>query len=84
MVMRTKKKAVAAYPAQIIETKGTITEILAGSAYRALLPNGKPTVAYMQQRTALLVGSLQIGDKVQLSLNPSDFDCARITARLSK
>ena len=82
--MSTKKKNAAAYPAQIIDAVGTITGLLAGSAYHALLPNGKSTVAYMQRKTAQLVGTLQIGDKVSLSIDPSDFDCARITARLSK
>ncbi len=82
--MHTKKKLVAAYPAQTIETVGTISEPLTGFACRALLPNGKSAVAYMQRHTAEHVGTLHCGDRVQLTLSPADFDCARIIARLPK
>ncbi len=82
--MHAKKKLTAAYPAQVIEVTGEIVTSLTDHAYRVCLPNGKLAVAYMLRRADKQLPPLQNGEQVLLTLNPSDFEHARITARLSE
>ncbi len=77
--MSSRKKAAGCYPAQAIHATGTLTERIASTAFRATLPNGKTTIAYMQRRTAERLGALQPGQVVSLVLSPADLETARIT-----
>lgn len=66
------------YPSQFIDTKCTIVERFAPTAYRATLPNGKPTVAFVQRREAHLLELIRPGDQVCVTICPADFERARI------
>lgn len=72
------------YPSQFIDTRCTIVERFAPTAYRATLPNGKPTVAFVQRREAALLDSIRPGDVVEVTINPADFDRARIRVLVHK
>lgn len=66
------------YPSQFIDCICTIRERFAPTAYHATLPNGKPTVAFLQKKEAHLVEQIQPGDRVVVTICPADFDRARI------
>ncbi len=66
------------YPSQFIMTRCKIVERFAPTAYRALLPNGKPTVAFIQKKEEALLQVIQEGQEVTVSISPADFDRARI------
>lgn len=71
------------YPSQFISTTGTVTGRLAETAFRAVLPNGKETVAFIEKKNAPLRDLIKSGDVVALTVCPSDFDRARVDAILS-
>lgn len=66
------------YPSQYINCSCTIQEKFAPTAYHAILPNGKKTVAFVQKKEAHLVDIIRPGDKVAVTICPADFDRARI------
>ena len=66
------------YPSEFIDCTCTIRERFAPTAYRAELPNGKPTVAFVQRREAGLLDAIRPGDRVRVTVSPADFDRARI------
>lgn len=68
----------ASYPSQFLDCICTLEERFAPTAYHALLPNGKRTVAFVQKREAHLLKTLQPGDRVLCTLCPADFERARI------
>ncbi len=69
------------YPSQYIDCTCTIIERFAPTAFRATLPNGKSTVAFVQKKEAYLLDILQPGDKVLCTVCPADFERARIRSR---
>ncbi|MBR5887886.1 MAG: hypothetical protein IKZ07_06725 [Akkermansia sp.] len=69
------------YPSQYIDCTCTIVERFAPTAFRATLPNGKSTVAFVQKKEAYLLDILQPGDKVLCTVCPADFERARIRSR---
>ncbi len=66
------------YPSRYIDCVCTIRERFAPTAYRATLPNGKETVAFIQKREAALLDILKAGDRVHVTICPADLDRARI------
>ncbi len=69
------------YPSQYIDCTCTIVERFAPTAFRATLPNGKSTVAFVQRKEAHLLDVLQPGDEVLCTVCPADFERARIRSR---
>lgn len=70
----------SSYPSQYIDCTCTIIERFAPTAFRATLPNGKPTVAFVQRKEAHLLDVLKPGDCVLCTICPADFERARIRA----
>ncbi|MDO5470320.1 MAG: hypothetical protein Q4F38_03375 [Akkermansia sp.] len=70
----------SSYPSQYIDCTCTIIERFAPTAFRATLPNGKPTVAFVQRKEAHLLDVLKPGDRVLCTICPADFERARIRA----
>lgn len=68
----------SAYPSQFIDCLCTLEERFAPTAYHALLPNGKRTVAFVQKKEAYLLDILKPGDQVLCTICPADFERARI------
>lgn len=68
----------SSYPSQFLDCICTIKERFAPTAYHAVLPNGKETVAFIQKKEAALLDILKSGDKVVVTICPADFDRARI------
>ena len=66
------------YPSQYIDCVCTIVERFAPTAYRAIMPNGKPTVAFVQKKEEHLLSVIAPGDKVLCTVCPADFERARI------
>ena len=73
--------ATTSYPSQFIETTCTVHERFAPTAYLATLPNGKPTVAFVQRKEAHLLELLRPGDQVRVTICPADFERARIRSK---
>lgn len=71
----------SSYPSQFIDCIATIRERFAPTAFHAVLPNGKETVAFVQQKEAHLLETLHPGDRVTVTICPADFDRARIRAK---
>lgn len=71
-------RQISAYPSQFVDCTCTIVERFASTAYRATLPNGKSTVAFVQKKEAHLLDILKPGDTVLCTLCPADFERARI------
>lgn len=67
-----------AYPSQYIDCICTIQERFAPTAYHAVMPNGKPTVAFIQKKEEPLLSIIKPGDKVLCTVCPADFERARI------
>ncbi len=76
------RSASASYPSLFVEAECTIMQQIAPTAYRANLPNGKETIAFLQRREAETLGPLFPGEKVRAVINPADFDRARICSRI--
>lgn len=70
----------SSYPSQYIDCTCTIIERFAPTAFHATLPNGKPTVAFVQRKEAHLLDVLKPGDRVLCTICPADFERARIRA----
>lgn len=66
------------YPSQYIDCVCTIVERFAPTAYRAIMPNGKPTVAFVQKKEEHLLSVITPGDKALCTVCPADFERARI------
>lgn len=66
------------YPSQYIRCICTIEERFASTAFHAILPNGKRTVAFIQKKEEHLLEQIQTGSRVLVNLTPADFDRARI------
>ena len=69
------------YPSQYIDCVCTIVERFAPTAYRAIMPNGKPTVAFVQKKEEHLLSVITPGDKVLCTVCPADFERARIRSK---
>lgn len=67
-----------AYPSQYIDCICTIQERFAPTAYHAVMPNGKLTVAFIQKKEEHLLSIIKPGDKVLCTVCPADFERARI------
>ena len=67
-----------AYPSQYIDCICTIQERFAPTAYHAVMPNGEPTVAFIQKQEEHLLSIIKPGDKVLCTVCPADFERARI------
>ena len=74
----------ALYPSTYITTTGVLQEKISPQAYKALLPNGKESLAFLEKKAAHLQDKLFIGARVELRICPADFDCARIDALLKE
>lgn len=66
-------------PPEFIHCTGILESPCASLAFHARLPNGKKTVAFVEQRDETLLPSLYPGARVCLTICPADFERARIT-----
>lgn len=66
------------YPSQYIETSCCIIERFARTAYHAILPNGKKTIAFVQRKEEALLDLIHPGSRVHVTISPADLDRARI------
>lgn len=70
--------SVSGYPSNFIKTHCIIAGRFAETAFHATLPNGKPTIAFVELKNAPLRDQLKPGDKVEVTICPSDFNRARV------
>ena len=66
-------------PPEFIHCVGLLETPCAALAFHARLPNGKRTIAFVEQRDAELLRALAPGCRVHLAICPADFERARIT-----
>ena len=65
----------------LIETKGTVDEVLPDCRFKVTLENGHSLIAYMNGKMRKHNIRILAGDNVSLELSPYDLDKARITFR---
>lgn len=70
------------YPSQFIHVAAVITECFAGTAFHAVLPNGKVAVAFLERKNNHLRDQIKPGTRVDVCICPADFERARIDAVL--
>jgi translation initiation factor IF-1 len=66
-------------PEEPLQTTARIVSPIDPRAYRAELPNGKPTVAHLPRRLIHLGHEIQPGTTVSVEISPYDLDRARIS-----
>lgn len=66
---------------ELLETNGTVSEVLPDSRYRVTLPNGHDLIAYSAGKMRKHHIRIVLGDKVSLEISPYDLTKARITYR---
>ncbi len=66
-------------PPEFIRVTGLLEAPCAALAFHARLPNGKRTIAFVEQRDEELMAALAPGCRVSLTICPADFERARIT-----
>jgi translation initiation factor IF-1 len=67
---------------QSIEVEGTITTVLPGTMFRAVLDNRHEVLAHISGKMRRHFVRLTIGDRVRMEMSPYDLGKARITYRL--
>lgn len=65
-------------PPELIHCVGLLEAPCAALAFHARLPNGKRTIAFVEQRDTELMHVLAPGCCVHLAICPADFERARI------
>ena len=66
------------YPFHTVQTVAVIMERIADTAFRATLPNGKTTVAFVEMKIAAVSDVRRPGDRLNVTICPADFDRARV------
>ncbi len=66
------------HPSNVVKTQCVIVERFAETAFHATFPNGKKTIAFAEMKNAHLRDQLKPGDRVEVTVCPSDFNRARI------
>ena len=67
----------------VIEVKGSVTEVLPDSKYRVQLETGHTVLGFLSGRMKQNHISATVGDKVLMELTPYDLSKGRIIRRLS-
>ncbi|MDX2225555.1 MAG: translation initiation factor IF-1 [Verrucomicrobiae bacterium] len=65
----------------VIETEGTVTQVLAGTMFRVKLDQGHEVLAHISGKMRKNFIRIGIGDRVALEMSPYDLNKARITYR---
>lgn len=79
----TEARSQLRYPSCFVDAECILLETIAPTAFRAALPNGKLTVAFLQRRELSLLPLLHPGTRVRVTICPADFDRARIRSLVS-
>jgi translation initiation factor IF-1 len=66
---------------ELIETEGTILEMLPNAMFRVALENGHKVLAHVSGKMRMNFIRIIPGDKVKLELSPYDLTRGRITFR---
>lgn len=66
---------------ELIETEGTVKEVLPNAMFRVELENGHKVLAHVCGKMRMHFIRILVGDKVKLELSPYDLTRGRITYR---
>lgn len=66
---------------ELLEMRGSVTEVLPDSRFRVVLENGHPVVAYTGGKMRKHHIRILAGDEVTLEMSPYDLTKGRITFR---
>ena len=64
-----------------IELQGTVSQVLPGTMFRVVLPNGHEVLAHISGKMRKNFIRISVGDRVNLQITPYDLGKARITFR---
>lgn len=67
---------------ELIETEGTVIEVLPNAMFRVQLENGHIVLAHVSGKMRMHFIRILNGDKVKLELTPYDLSRGRITYRV--
>lgn len=65
----------------VVETRGSIEELLPGAMFRVKLENGHEIIAHLSGKMRLNHIRLGVGDEVKVEMTPYDLNKGRITYR---
>ena len=60
---------------------GSVTQVLPGTMFRVVLPNGHEVLAHISGKMHKNFIRISVGDKVKVEMSPYDLGKARITYR---
>ena len=66
-----------------IELSGNVTQVLPGTMFRVVLPNGHEVLAHISGKMRKNFIRISVGDQVNVEMSPYDLNKARITYRHS-
>jgi translation initiation factor IF-1 len=66
-----------------IELTGSVMQVLPGTMFRVVLPNGHEVLAHISGKMRKNFIRINVGDRVNLEMSPYDLGKARITFRHS-
>jgi translation initiation factor IF-1 len=66
-----------------IELMGDVKQVLPGTMFRIVLPNGHEVLAHISGKMRKNFIRISVGDKVNIEMSPYDLNRARITYRHS-
>jgi translation initiation factor IF-1 len=66
---------------ELIETDGTVTEVLPNAQFRVALENGVEVMAYASGKMRKFRIRILAGDRVRMEMSPYDLSKARISFR---
>jgi len=64
-----------------IELTGTVSQVLPGTMFRVVLPNGHEVLAHISGKMRKNFIRISVGDRVKVQMSPYDLGKARITYR---
>jgi translation initiation factor IF-1 len=64
-----------------IELSGMVTQVLPGTMFRVVLPNGHEVLAHISGKLRKNFIRISVGDKVTVEMSPYDLGKARISFR---
>jgi translation initiation factor IF-1 len=64
-----------------IALQGTVTQVLPGTMFRVVLPNGHEVLAHISGKMRKNFIRISVGDRVDVEITPYDLSKARITFR---
>ena len=81
LVVPEKSKSSSVAKEEPIVLQGKVTQVLPGTMFRVVLPNGHEVLAHISGKMRKNFIRISAGDQVEIEVTPYDLNKARITFR---